>query len=394
MADKKMRATQRSKNHFCKKRCCLGWNTTFHTRRHPYHPNRAMLWTLRVRSFVPCKFSHPRGRISPSIIVDLMKRAATTQSPPEPLVVDGSHGEGGGQILRNSMTFACIFQRSLRVHSIRAGRSKPGLKKQHLVGLRLCAQIAGGTLEGDKLQSSEISYHPLPEEIENESSTKTWFEGAVDTAGSICLVLQAALPLVLFRHTNVPMTELILKGGTNADMAPQYDYWERVFLPMFRKAFQLRESFISPRVIVRGYYPLGKGVVKVKVPTLLRPLLAFDLTDRGIVEHIYIRSFHAGKLQKYLAAKLAKAAEKCLRQELDLSNIELETEIVTEHKAEGSGLGILLVATTSTGCKLGGSTIAQKREKAEDAGIRAAKELVTAIQEGGCVDEWLQDQVS
>jgi RNA 3'-phosphate cyclase len=205
-------------------------------------------------------------------------------------------------------------------------------------------------------------------------------------------LLQAALPCVLFRPGS-EQTKLILQGGTNADMAPQYDYWERIFLPMFLQSFRLPPGLVSPKVLARGYFPKGGGHVEVDCQALKSPLPAFDLTERGTLQHVFIRSFHAGKLPRVMASKMAATAQATLEQALDLSHVTVQTEIVTESVATGSGAGIILVGTTSTGCRLGGSTICKPRQTAEEAGAAAATELVKALKAGGCVDEWLQDQL-
>jgi RNA 3'-terminal phosphate cyclase (ATP) len=110
----------------------------------------------------------------------------TAQPPHQAVTIDGSQGEGGGQILRNGIAYCCIFRRSLRIHRIRAKRRQPGLKRQHLTGLELCAEIGGGVLEGAELYNTEIVYHP-PSDGSASCCTAREFTGAVDTAGSICL---------------------------------------------------------------------------------------------------------------------------------------------------------------------------------------------------------------
>ena len=335
--------------------------------------------------------------------------------------IDGSQGEGGGQILRNSMTYASILERPIRITNIRANRTKPGLQAQHVAAIKLAADIGVGNLEGAEMGSVEVTYKPHAAksvgDSDSGSGTETntqqgqqqpqVFEGRIKTAGSICLLLQAALPCALLIHGKQSSTtttiKLILTGGTNASMAPQYDYWERVFLPTLQRFFGWKSSsIINPKVLMRGYFPKGGGRVEVDVPVFpkrkeqsLLPFPPIQLTERGDVEHIQIRSFHAGKLPKHLAVKMSKAAKTYLHEHLQslMDHITVEEEIVTEEKAVGSGLGILLVARTSTGCLLGGSSLCSPKQKADQAGIMAAKELVDTLQDGGCVDEWMQDQL-
>ena len=109
--------------------------------------------------------------------------------------IDGSQGEGGGQILRNSIAYAGILEKGLHVVQIRAKRSQPGLKAQHAVGLQLSANVCGGHLEGATVGSNEITYEAGSNgSIVNRQKEIPTFRGEIPTAGSICLLLQAALP--------------------------------------------------------------------------------------------------------------------------------------------------------------------------------------------------------
>ena len=174
-------------------------------------------------------------------------------------------------------------------------------------------------------------------------------------------------------------------------MAPQYDYWERLFWPTVREQCGLEMEQMHAGVLRRGYFPKGGGEVEVIIQPLTRPLQPIRLIDRGDVATIYIRSFHAGNLPRHLADQMAQAAESALHQRYPL--VPLETEIVTERDAVGSGLGILIMATTTTGCRLAGSALSSPKKKARDVGREAAHELLQTLDDGGCVDEWLQDQL-
>ena len=322
---------------------------------------------------------------------------------PTTAVVDGSRGEGGGQILRNAIAYATILQRGVRIYGVRAGRVNPGLRAQHLTGIRLAVDAmaddekgTNGRLEGDALHSTEIRYQPPAATDDDDANDRAAVErtitGDTGTAGSIVLLLQAALPGALFGRKNKAPCRLRLRGGTNATMAPQYDYWERVFWPTVREQCGLEADQIQARVLRRGFFPKGGGEVEVRIKPLNKlPLQPIRLTNRGDVASIYIRSFHAGNLPRHLAEQMAKVAKSTLRQRYP--NVPLETEIVTERQAVGSGLGILVMATTTTGCRLAGSALSSPQKKARDVAAEAARELLQTLDDGGCVDEWLQDQL-
>jgi RNA 3'-terminal phosphate cyclase (ATP) len=174
-------------------------------------------------------------------------------------------------------------------------------------------------------------------------------------------------------------------------MAPQYDYWELVLLPILER-FGLSSDQIQASVVRRGFFPRGGGEVHVQVKACRTELLPISLTDRGEVKEIYIRSFHAGTLGRHLAVQMASACKAFLKPRVH-STINWNEEIVTESSAIGNGLGLLVTAKTSTGCILAGSTLCKPKQTAKDAGEAAANELWEALSAGGCVDQWLQDQL-
>jgi RNA 3'-terminal phosphate cyclase (ATP) len=308
-------------------------------------------------------------------------------------VIDGSHGEGGGQVLRNSISLAAIMAKTIQIHNIRAGRSKPGLKPQHLTGLRLAAGICSGKLDGDKIGSQVVQYSPskLPLYVDGDRNAHINLVADIGTAGSICLLLQTALPCGLFSKT---VCQLILKGGTNASLAPQYDYWELVFLPILRSCFGVPAENFQSKVWRRGYFPRGGGEIHVEIKPLARGLNPIRLLEQGEVQEFYIRSFHAGKIPRHVAQDMADAARSALKKNLiNLRGITPSVDIVTEQQYVGSGSGILVVAKTTTGCILAGSALGSPKTKAKETGAEAALELISTLNDGGCVDDWLQDQL-
>ena len=311
------------------------------------------------------------------------------------IVIDGAHGEGGGQLVRNSIAYAAIMKQGLRIHNIRLNRSKPGLRPQHVTGIRMAADILGGSLEGAEPEAVTVTYKPPPV-VEGTKDQPAYREiiGDTTTAGSICLLLQTSLPCALFAACP---TTLILKGGTNADLAPQYDYWEKVFLPTLQEQLQEvdddDDDAVEPTCVRRGYFPKGGGEVHVEVTPVLasKALPPIVMTDRGEVCELYIRSFVAGRLPVKMAKSMAEIAAQKLHEYLP--DIKPQLEVVKEPKAVGSGSGILIVATTTTGCLLAGSSIGKPKKRPEQVAVDAANELVATLEDGGCVDEWLQDQL-
>jgi RNA 3'-terminal phosphate cyclase (ATP) len=181
------------------------------------------------------------------------------------LIIDGSMGEGGGQVLRSSLTLAGLTGRAVRVDQIRAGRAKPGLLRQHLCAARAMATITGGGLEGDHLGSTSLTFRPGP-----PRGGERHF--AVGSAGSAGLVLQTILlPLLA---ADGPST-VRLDGGTHNPASPPADFLLHAFLPL------LQRMGASVELVVRGvgFYPAGGGRYAVTVtPSQLQPL---SLTERG-----------------------------------------------------------------------------------------------------------------
>ncbi|MEZ4409694.1 MAG: RNA 3'-terminal phosphate cyclase [Polyangiales bacterium] len=186
----------------------------------------------------------------------------------ERITLDGSEGEGGGQILRSALALSLVTGRPFRVVNVRAGRAKPGLLRQHLTALRAAAEVGGATVEGAELGSRAVDF--APGAVRGGAYTFT-----VGSAGSAMLVLQAVLPALL---TAAAPSELTLEGGTHNTMAPSFDFIERVFLPVVNR--------MGPTVTCAleraGFYPAGGGRATVRV-TPSRSLARVELMERGAV---------------------------------------------------------------------------------------------------------------
>lgn len=220
--------------------------------------------------------------------------------------IDGSEGEGGGQMVRTALILSALINTPVRIFNIRAKRDKPGLRPQHLMAAKAIRSISRGTLEGAEENSRELTY--TPSGIVGGS-----YDFNIGTAGSTILVAQTILPLLL--SAKKP-SEVKITGGTHNPKAPSYDYFERVFLPALAHMGCKIESQM-PRA---GYYPKGGGEIRLKIrpsrpnPTGYWPRVPFPRTQAiislaNLPMHIAIREkkiFYHNDMKAYVRE------EKCL----------------------------------------------------------------------------------
>lgn len=182
------------------------------------------------------------------------------------LTVDGSFGEGGGQIIRTSLALALVTGKPFRVERVRANRQKPGLQRQHLTAVNAAAAVGRAEVSGAAVGASEFTF--VPREI-----VPGEYNFAVNTAGSATLVLQTVLPPLM---TASAPSLLTLEGGTHNVHAPPYNFLETTFLPLINR--------MGPRVGIEleryGFYPPGGGKINVTIEPAA-PLRRLDLTERG-----------------------------------------------------------------------------------------------------------------
>jgi RNA 3'-terminal phosphate cyclase (ATP) len=202
--------------------------------------------------------------------------------------IDGSEGEGGGQIVRNSCALSLVTGQPFRITNVRGKREKPGLMRQHVTAIEAACRIGAATCEGVAVGSSEISFTP-------GRVTPGDYHFAVGSAGSTGLVFQTVLmPLLLAGGSS----RLVLEGGTHNMLAPPFDFMAKAFVPVLRRM----GAGIEMRLVRHGFYPRGGGRIEVDIiPGMLKPIdclnrgplklvsatalfaaLAFDIADREI----------------------------------------------------------------------------------------------------------------
>ncbi len=289
------------------------------------------------------------------------------------LAIDGSYGEGGGQLSRCAVSLAAITCRSLYLRNIRGKRQKPGLMAQHLAALNAVAALSGGILEGAELGATEIRFRPR-----RISGGEDHF--AVGTAGSIALVLQALLPVALHADEPVRMT---ITGGTDVKMAPPIDYLRLVFLPWLARM----GATVTIESVRHGYYPKGGGAVSLTVQpcTSLKGVVAevpgAVLAIRGIA--------HVAHLPLHIPERMVAAASMHLA---GLAPPQIEVRVMGEEEAFGTGGAMVLVAETEHGI-LGAATVAQRGVPAEQLGHEVGEALWADVAAKAATDIHAADQL-
>jgi RNA 3'-terminal phosphate cyclase (ATP) len=211
------------------------------------------------------------------------------------ITIDGSEGEGGGQVLRYAAALSLLTGEAFTIAKIRGGREKPGLMRQHVTALEAACAIGGAECSGLAVGSNEVTFRP-------GSVTPGEYHFAVGTAGSTGLVLQTVLvPLMM---ADAP-SRLVLEGGTHAMAAPPFEFIAKALLPIVRR--------LGPRVTARlerhGFYPRGGGRIVVDIdPAPLQPI---ECTERGEFRGGSVDALFAG-LPFEIAERELKAARKVL----------------------------------------------------------------------------------
>lgn len=287
--------------------------------------------------------------------------------------IDGSYGEGGGQILRTALALSAIFKKPFTMHHIRAGRKNPGLQPQHLKGVEALARITEARTEGVKIGSESILFIPqkiLPGEYKFE----------VGTAGSVTLLLQALLPPLCLCQEG---SRLTLVGGTHVAWSPPFHYVTEVLFPT------LVSMGISVEATIErwGWYPKGGGILRVETRPS-PPLKPVSLLDRGTLKKI--RGLSAiSSLPKHVGERQRDYAVRRIEKELKL---DAEIMVLNDVPANGPGSFFFLVAESEKAIA-GFSSLGERGKRAEDVAKEAVDSLKDYMESEGCVDPHLADQL-
>lgn len=288
---------------------------------------------------------------------------------PATIQIDGSQGEGGGQILRTALALAMITGQAFELINIRAGRKKPGLMRQHLICVQASQNISQAYVEGAELHSQRLYF--APQHVQSGT-----YQFQIGSAGSTTLVLQTLLPALLLQNE---ASELTISGGTHNPLAPTADFIEYCFLPTLTKIGIETEFKLNKA----GFFPIGAGEIQIKIqPWQHRNKL--NLLNRGALQSteafaaVLNLSEEAQIVQRELAT-LNKRLKLDAQQQFHLNGISQGNTayVIVEHQHH-----------TQLFTALG-----EMRKSAEQIANHLAEQVGQYISSQAVVDEYLADQL-
>jgi RNA 3'-terminal phosphate cyclase (ATP) len=288
-------------------------------------------------------------------------------------MIDGSEGEGGGQILRTAVSLSAITGTPVEVVNIRAKRPNPGLRPQHMVGIKVISDLFNANAENLQVGADWVRFSPSDR-----------FEGGsvkvdVGTAGSIPMILMAVVPAVSLSNNGL---EIEITGGTDVRASPTIDYVRHVVADAYRS---IGIKF-SCDVIRRGYYPKGGGVVRTVIEPCKEPGTMELLSTREVASRI---TSVCGQLPRHVAERQISSALIALEKKgIRCSNYSASIET-----SASPGSSILVYSASDFGPYIGGDSIGELGKRAEAVGTEAADRFLESALAHVPVDPFLADML-
>jgi RNA 3'-terminal phosphate cyclase (ATP) len=289
--------------------------------------------------------------------------------------IDGSFGEGGGQIIRTSLSLAAMTGRAVEISNVRGRRTKPGLQPQHLTAVRAAAALCSATVAGDSVGSTHLVFEPQAPVQAGD------YRFDIGTAGATPLVVQTVLmPLALAGGAS----RVIVTGGTHVPHSPPVEYLEAVYIPILRRVgLDVTLSYSAA-----GFYPRGGGHVEVEIaaPATSVPPVPLDLSERGRLESL--RAFIVtANLPSHVAERGAATVEQAMKA--------IGRKVVTEHRdktSPGPGAAVVVAAQCQNGLAAF-SSVGELRKPMEKVAQAPCQEFLRWWKSGAACDEHLADQL-
>lgn len=284
--------------------------------------------------------------------------------------IDGSQGEGGGQVLRTALTLSMITGQPFRVANIRARRPKPGLMRQHLASVKAAAEVCGARVKGAELGSCELEFHP--------GAIKAGeYDFQIGTAGSSTLVLQTVVPALLYAPAP---SSVRVSGGTHNSKAPPAEFLQRAY----GGALASMGAQVAFEMERAGFYPAGGGIMRAAV----QPLQGWR--QLALVERGERRAAYAESLVAAVPAGVAKRELDCVASAMGWSGEQLRCHALPDSWGPGNALLLTLEHEHVTEVFV---AFGEKARRAEEVARDAVTQARRYIASGAAVSEHLADQL-
>ncbi|MFL6511949.1 MAG: RNA 3'-terminal phosphate cyclase [Nitrososphaera sp.] len=294
--------------------------------------------------------------------------------PPAFVKIDGSQGEGGGQILRTAISLSAITSKPVEITNIRANRPNPGLRPQHIAGIKIIADLFHAKFENLKVGAEWVRFSPSDR-----------FDGGsvkfdIGTAGSIPLTLMTVVPAVSLSDNSL---QIEITGGTDVRASPTIDYIKYIV----SESYLSIGSRFSVEILKRGYYPKGGGVVQCTINPCKNPgtieFLAMRHLEPKIISVCSQLPVHIAKRQISSAlAALEKNSISCSHYTASIDN-----------SSNSPGSSILVYCASDFGMYIGGDSIGERGKRAEAVGMEAALRFLNGSAAQATVDPFLADML-
>jgi RNA 3'-terminal phosphate cyclase (ATP) len=297
--------------------------------------------------------------------------------------IDGSEGEGGGQILRTALALSVITGRPFHLHHIRAKRPKPGLMRQHLTCVQAAAKVGGRDCtaineQGNVSTLNDQTLHFTPDTNPALAIAAAEYEFAIGSAGSCALVFQTILwPLLLAKGSS----KLTLRGGTHNSMAPSF-----TFLELLKTYFSGSAApYFEIEIKRHGFYPAGGGEVMIIINPPEKGIAALDLMSRGALLQEYAMCLHAG-----IESNVIKREFAGLTAHLGWTSEQLQNCALRSNEGPGN---VLLAVLQYEHITHVATSFGERRHRAEDLSNEIVQEINAYKKSSAPVGEHLADQL-
>lgn len=284
------------------------------------------------------------------------------------ITIDGSAGEGGGQVLRTALGLSLVTGRAFQIINIRGKRKKPGMLRQHLTAVLAAGEIGQAEMTGAEMRSGKLCFRP-------KSAKAGQYHFAIGTAGSCTLVFQAIMPALIMADGP---SHIILEGGTHNPFAPSFDYLKETFFPLLEKL----GVAVTAELERPGFYPAGGGKINISIERS-GPLSPLHLT-----RHSEVR-LKAKAICAELPGHIGLRELKTIQQKLNIS--EDATELV-QYTAYGPGNVVSIHAQSEQVTEIF-TGFGQKNLRAEKVAARTAGQVRKYLDAGAAVGPYLADQL-